>query len=157
MLGLRSESNLSAPRQHAPVCVCVCLKSLTDLLGIRLCLVQCFSMCARIFLRSVALTMSLRMFFYSSKCTVNRSFVYVCVPEAHNGELFTDIALGLVFGRFCCRHSVQNRKPDHRLRLQPHPINKLPRLQLHLIGHLRTDSKHEQPIRERFQKAHKLA
>lgn len=155
MLGLRSESNLSAPRQRG-VHPCVCVLNLSQIcLIITLCLVQCFLKCARILLRSVALTMSLRRFFINYSQLVISVCECVCVPEAHNRELFTDIALGLVFGRFCCRHSVQNRKPDHRLRLQPHPINKLTRLQLHLIGHLRTESKHKQPIREGFQKAHK--
>lgn len=61
----------------------------------------------------------------------------VCVlPEANDRTLLADVALGLVFGRLCSSHSVQDRKPNHRLGLQMHPVNKLSRLQLHLIGHL---------------------
>lgn len=164
MLGLRSESNLSAHRQRGAH-PCVCLKSLTDLLNITLCLAQRFSKCQNsLLLKSVAFNINARtklvsvlllfVMYSQPAITFTSASVCVCVyvPEAHNGELFTDIAFGLVFGRFCRRHSVQDRKPNHRLRLQPHPINKLPWLQLDLIGHLRKMSKHKQPIREGFQK-----
>ncbi|TNN68467.1 hypothetical protein EYF80_021252 [Liparis tanakae] len=50
--------------------------------------------------------------------------------------LVYDVTLGLMFGRLRSSHSVQDGKPDHGLGFQTHPINKLPRLQLHLIGHL---------------------
>lgn len=61
----------------------------------------------------------------------------VCVlPEANDRTLFADVALGLVFGRLCSSHSVQDREPNHRLGLQMHPVNKLSGLQFHLIGHL---------------------
>lgn len=66
----------------------------------------------------------------------NLSMCVRVLPEANNRTLLADVTLGLMFGRLCSSHSVQDGEPNHRLGLQTHPIDKLPGLQLHLIGHL---------------------
>lgn len=58
------------------------------------------------------------------------------LPEAHNRTLLADIALGLMLCSLRCCHSVQDRKPNHGLRLQVHPVNKLSRVYLHFIVYL---------------------
>lgn len=58
------------------------------------------------------------------------------LPEANNRTLLADVTLGLMFRSLRSSHSVQDRKPNHRLGLQTHPINKLPGLQLHLFSNL---------------------
>ena len=62
----------------------------------------------------------------------------VCVrsPEAHDGTLLADVALGLVLGRLGGGHAVQHGQPHHGLGLHAHPVHKLPGLQLHLVTHL---------------------
>ncbi len=64
------------------------------------------------------------------------------VSQAHNGEHLADIALGLMFGSFSRRNSVQDRKPDEALRLffQPRQIIR----QSHFLGkfHLQTENVH---------------
>lgn len=60
----------------------------------------------------------------------------MALPEANNGTLLADVTLGLVFCSLRSSHSVQDRKPNHRLGFQTHPINKLPGLQFHLVSNL---------------------
>lgn len=55
-----------------------------------------------------------------------------CPPEAPDGALFADVALGLVLGRLCSSHTVENRKPNHRLGLQARPLQEV----RHLDGRL---------------------
>ena len=65
--------------------------------------------------------------------------VSVCMhsPEAHDGTLLADVALGLVLGRLGGGHAVQHGQPHHGLGLHAHPVHKLPGLQLHLVTHLK--------------------
>lgn len=46
-------------------------------------------------------------------------------PEALDGTLFADVTLGLVLGRLCSRHTVEDRQPNHRLGLQAHPLQEV--------------------------------
>ncbi len=48
-----------------------------------------------------------------------------CLPEALDGTLFADIAFGLVLGRLCSSHTVEDRQPNHRLGLQAHPLQEV--------------------------------
>lgn len=50
------------------------------------------------------------------------------LPEAHNRTLLADVTLGLMLRRLRSCHSMQDRKPNHGLGLQAHPVHKLPRL-----------------------------
>lgn len=57
--------------------------------------------------------------------------MYVCLtmrshpPEALDGTLFANVAFGLVLGRLCSGHTVEDRQPNHRLGLQAHPLQEV--------------------------------
>ena len=55
------------------------------------------------------------------------------LPEAHDGTLLADVALGLVLGRLGGGHAVQDGQPHHGLGLQTHPVQEHGRLQLRLV------------------------
>lgn len=44
------------------------------------------------------------------------------IPEADDGTLLANVALGLVLGSLCGSHPVQDRQPHHGLGLQSHPV-----------------------------------
>ena len=46
-------------------------------------------------------------------------------PEALDGTLFAYIAFGLVLGRLCSSHTVEDRKPNHRLGFEAHPLQEM--------------------------------
>lgn len=48
-----------------------------------------------------------------------------CLPEALDGTLFADVTFGLVLGRLCSSHAVEDRQPNHRLGLQAHPLQEV--------------------------------
>ena len=54
------------------------------------------------------------------------------VPEADDGALLADVALGLVLGRLGGGHAVQHGQPHHGLGLQAHPLQEV----RHLDGRL---------------------
>ena len=47
------------------------------------------------------------------------------ISQTDDGELFTDVALGLMFGGFRCRQPVQDGHPDQGLRFELHPRQEL--------------------------------
>jgi len=49
----------------------------------------------------------------------------VWLPESLDRTLFADIAFGLVLGRLCGSHTVEDRQPNHRLRLKAHPFKEV--------------------------------
>lgn len=57
----------------------------------------------------------------------------MCRPEADDGTLLADVALGLVFGGLGGSHAVQHGQPDHGLRFQTHPVQEHGSLQFWLI------------------------
>ena len=50
---------------------------------------------------------------------------FLCLPEALDGTLFADVTFGLVLGRLCGSHTVEDRQPNHGLRLQAHPLQEV--------------------------------
>lgn len=95
----------------------------------------CLSLCRDTYIvymqtsRHVFLSASCPMSCYL--CTENlhmRQFAYNSVttaPKALDGTLFADVAFGLVLGGFCSSHSMEDRKPNHRLRLEAHPLQEV--------------------------------
>ena len=47
------------------------------------------------------------------------------IPEPNDGVLLADVALGLVFGGFSGRQTMQHRQPDQTLRLLLQPIQEV--------------------------------
>lgn len=48
-----------------------------------------------------------------------------CLPEALDGTLFADVALGLMLGGLCSSHAVEDWQPNHRLGLEAHPLQEV--------------------------------
>ena len=54
-------------------------------------------------------------------------------PEADDGTLLADVALGLVLCRLGSSHAMQDGQPHHGLGLQAHPVQEHGGLQLGFV------------------------